>query len=219
MAFVIYDIHITHFHMDPAQSVAWLGVTSQMKYLEAHCWIWATLLHPTIITLVGAPNVYRYVQIFKRVIGYMWNGAPCYCIIIILHSLFPLVTTTFPLPWLVFVIMLLSTDTTHTNTVRWVFGCCCSSLLSSLWGLWLTHPDLVLITCGLLSCLFCGTLSLFVPVLSSNLGILGLFTPALSCCWSTLILALLLLLSSLHPLLLICLKYVTWFMYMCMYGL
>ena len=34
------------------------------------------LLHPTIITQMGALIVWRYVQIFEGVVGYMPNGAP-----------------------------------------------------------------------------------------------------------------------------------------------
>ena len=107
----IYSPHLIHFHMDPAWSVA-LGESyfTHHSYLVVHCWIQAT-----IITPVWAQNVLRNVWVFKGVVGHKQNGAPCYCIIIILHSLFHHVTTTFPLPWLVSVIMLLSIDTTHIH--------------------------------------------------------------------------------------------------------
>ena len=119
----------------------------------------------------------------------------------------------FPLPWLIFGIMLSTIDTTHIHTVRWVLCCYCSSMTPSLWTLWLTHSDLVWIIFGLLTCLFHDTFVFFVPVVSPNLGILWLFTSALSCSGSTLIWVLSLLLSSLCLLLLLCLIYVPWFTY------
>ena len=148
----------------------------------------------------------------------MLNGAFCYCNIVILHSLFPDVTTAFPLPWLIFGIILLSIDTIHIHMVRWVLGCYCSSMMLSLCDLQLTYPNLVHIIFGLLPCLLCGMFALFVLVLSSKLGILQIFTPTLSCCVSMLIwvLSLSLLLSSLY-LSLLFLMYLPWFMYMCMY--
>ena len=98
MDLVIYDAHIIHYHMDPLWlvTVVWSYFTHP-DYLVIHCWIWATLLHPTIITPLGTQSVWRYVWIFERVVGYMLNCFPCYCIIIIFHSLFPHITTTFPL--------------------------------------------------------------------------------------------------------------------------
>ena len=126
------------------------------------------------MNLIGAPNVCRYVWIFEGIVGCMLNSAPCFCIVVILHSLFPHVTTTYPLLCLLFGVMFLSINIKHLHTVRWVFGSYCSSMMPYLWGLQLFHADLVQITFGLLSCLFCGSLSLFVPVLSSNLGILCL---------------------------------------------
>ena len=93
IALIIYDAHAIYFYMDPARLV----VLSQ-SYTMVCCWVWATLLHLPIITPLGAPNVWKYVWIFKGVVGYMLNDSPYYHIIIILHSLFPHGTTPFPLP-------------------------------------------------------------------------------------------------------------------------
>ena len=84
MDLVICKAHIIHYHINPLQSVA-LGQSyfAHLDYLVVHCWIWTTSLHPTIITPVGILNVWRYVQLFKGVVGFMSNGAPCYYIVII----------------------------------------------------------------------------------------------------------------------------------------
>ena len=101
-------IYGAHFHMDPAWLVALVwNYFEHHDYLVVHCLIQATLLHPTIITLVGAPNIWRY----------MSNGVSCYHILVILHSLFPHVSTIFPLPWVIFGIMLISIDTTYILVV------------------------------------------------------------------------------------------------------
>ena len=87
---VIYDAHTIHFHMDPASLMPLgQGYFAHHDYLVVCCWI-----QPGLLQVV--PNRWRYVQIFEGSIGYMPNGAPCYCLI--LHSIFPHVTTTFPLP-------------------------------------------------------------------------------------------------------------------------
>ena len=60
------------------------------------------LLSEPFITLAGAPNVWRYVQIFEGMGGYIQNGAPTITLLSFLIVLFPHVTVTFPLPWPVF---------------------------------------------------------------------------------------------------------------------
>ena len=186
IALVIYDAHFIYIHMDHAWSVA-LGQShfTHLDYLVICYWILATLLHPTIITPRGAPNIWRYAWIFQGVVSNFPNGACCY-LIIILHRLFHHVTTAFPLPWLLFGIILPSKDRIHIHMVRWVLGCYCSLTITQSLRPVCHPPQWVWIIFGLWSCLLCVAYShYFVPLLSSNLGILGLFTPALSCCVST----------------------------------
>ena len=77
MDLVIYDAHNVHYHMNPLQLVTLSGYYfTHLDYLAMHCWIWATLLHTTYITATGASSVWRYVQLFERVVGHMPNGAP-----------------------------------------------------------------------------------------------------------------------------------------------
>ena len=133
MALITYDANTIHFHMNFVWSVA-LGQSyiTHHHYLVVQCWIWATLLHPMIITLVGAPNVWRYVWIFIGMVVCMLNDTNWYHITVILYILFPHVTMAFPLFWPVFWIILLSIDNMHICTVRWVLACYCSSTMPSL---------------------------------------------------------------------------------------
>ena len=81
-----------------------------------------------------------------------------------------------------------------------------TSLTASAWSLQLTHPDPVWITFGPLSGLLCGMSTFFVIARFSTLGTVGSSITALSCCVSMLT-ALSLLLSALHPSLLLCCTY------------
>ena len=58
MDLVIYDTNIVYYHMDPLWSVALhQSYFTQPNYMVILCWIQATLLHPTIITQLGAPHL------------------------------------------------------------------------------------------------------------------------------------------------------------------
>ena len=122
--------------------------------------------------------------------GYMfrssWGGwlypEWCHHIVVILHSLFLHVVTAFPLPWLLFGIMLLSINKHKTpDTVRWLFNWCCSSIIPSLWDLFaltwfwllLVHYDAQLVVCWhfiylyiILLCVHTFTISVTAVVLN-----------------------------------------------------
>ena len=175
----IYDAHIIHCNMNPLQSVAlgWSYFT-HLDYLVICCWIWATLLHPTIITPAGAPNVWRYVQLFEGVVGYMLNGATCYHIVVIFHSLFPHITSIISFFFKHhFRTILQSIDSTYISTVRWVSFCYCSSVIPSLgpaaYPPW-PGPDYFWPTIRLT---MCHVSMFFVPPWFSTLGTVGLSSP------------------------------------------
>ena len=120
MDLVIYDAHLMNYHMAPLWS-ATLGQSyfMHLDYLVICCWIWATLLHPTIITPVGALNVWRYVWLFQGVVGYLPNSSLCYHTSLSFYIFYFLMSQPqFPFLTQYIRIILPSIDNTHISTVR-----------------------------------------------------------------------------------------------------
>ena len=175
MDLVIYDVNIVYYHMNPLWSVV-LGQSyfAHPNYLVIHCLILAISLHSTIITQAGALNIWRYVQQFEGVTGYMPNGAPDSALLSYFIASFQTSQSYILFLKHHFRVLSPSIGNMYISAVRWVSFCFCSRVMPSLWGLWLTHPDLVWITLGPLSGSLCG-MFVFLSYLvfhSGNCGVI-----------------------------------------------
>ena len=127
------------------------------------------------MTLIGLSNILRYVLVIHKGYGLHteWCFLPLHC-----SNTAELVSTC-----------------KTSDAVRWVFDYYCSSIIPTLWGLQLNHPDLVLITFCLPLWSTHDQLALFIPIFSCFVSMLLSF-PSMLLLWIWLCSSLLLGLTS-----------------------